>query len=61
MHQSEGKLKPVLRSNSSYFGIIKPVQILIGRFKNLSNKALIKSCMLEYFNVVNTKLVEFNK
>ena len=49
MHQSEGKINPALSLISLYFLIIHPLQILIERFQNISNKALCKSMILKYF------------
>ena len=48
MGQSGDKIKPVLRYVSPFFTIIQPFQILIGRFQNILNKALIKIAMLGY-------------
>ena len=39
----------VPRKITPYVSITQPFQILIGRFKNISNKALRKSWMLGYF------------
>ena len=52
MHQSGeggGGIKPVLSQISLHFSIIHPFQLLIGRFQNISNKALSKNRMLGCF------------
>ena len=43
------KIKPLLRSISPNFSISYPLQILMGRFQNILNKAIRKSWMLGYF------------
>ena len=47
MHQS--KIKPILRKISPNFSISYPLQIPMGRFQNILNKAMRKSWMLRYF------------
>ena len=54
MHQSGGKIRPVLRSLSPNFSIIYPFQILMGRFQNILNKAMSKSWMLRLPNLLNS-------
>ena len=49
MQQSRGRRKVVLTQITAFVTIIQPFQILIGRFQNISNKALKKSLMLGYF------------
>ena len=38
MHQSGGKIKPIIRQILPYFRIIQPFQILIGGFQNTEEK-----------------------
>ena len=48
MQNSGGKKTVFFRQISHYISIIKPFQILIGKFQNLLNKALKKSWMFGY-------------
>ena len=48
MHKPGGKINVVLRKITTYVSILQLFQILIGRFQNISNKALRKSWMLGY-------------
>ena len=59
MQKSGGKIKVVLRLIAPYVSIIQLFQILIGRFKNLLNRALRKSWMLglDTSNEVNSKVI----
>ena len=54
-------MKTVFRRTTPYICIIQPFQILIGSLQNIWNKALSKSSMLGYFNLINTKVAEFVK
>ena len=60
VYQSKGKTLTVLQYISYWSSKIKMFQNQIGRFQTVFKKTLTNTCMLEFSNIINTKVAKFS-